>query len=75
MRIDRLKLINFKNLSHLSIDFQPGINLFVGANGSGKTSILEAVSTAVKPFLNLRDIRFEHLKMMGKYSLTNLLHF
>jgi DNA replication and repair protein RecF len=44
MRIDGLYLKNYRNIKHLKIDsFSPGINLFTGRNGSGKTNILEAI--------------------------------
>ncbi|MFT5914126.1 MAG: putative ATP-binding protein involved in virulence [Bacteroidia bacterium] len=47
LKIDKLEVTNFKNYTHLEVDFKEGINLFVGANGSGKTSILEAINIAV----------------------------
>jgi DNA replication and repair protein RecF len=39
-----LRLENFRNFPGLAIDLEPGLNFFSGANGAGKTSILEAVS-------------------------------
>jgi predicted ATP-binding protein involved in virulence len=50
MRIDHLELENFKNFEHLVADFGPGVNLFVGVNGTGKTALLEAVSVAAGSF-------------------------
>ncbi len=43
MRLDRLEVRNLRILS--VVDCQPGagLNVFVGANGSGKSSILEAI--------------------------------
>lgn len=52
MKIDYLKLKNFKNYESLEATFQPGINLLVGVNGSGKTSILEALCVAAGAFFN-----------------------
>lgn len=43
MRIEKLKLVNFRNYSELEIDLKPGINLFIGDNGQGKTNILESI--------------------------------
>jgi len=44
MQIDGLYLRNYRNIKNLKIDsFSPGINLFTGRNGSGKTNILEAI--------------------------------
>ena len=44
MRIQRLATTHFRNLEHEPISFSPGVNLFVGHNGGGKSNILEALS-------------------------------
>lgn len=44
MRIDRLKIRNFKGFESFEIGFDPHFNLLVGDNGSGKTSVLDAIS-------------------------------
>lgn len=43
MRLKKLSLINFKNLSQTDIALSEGINCFVGDNGAGKTNILDAI--------------------------------
>ena len=43
MQIERLKLKNFRNYRELELSPDPGVNLFFGRNGSGKTNLLEAV--------------------------------
>jgi DNA replication and repair protein RecF len=43
MRIQRLQLTNLRSLTSLALDASPEINLVHGANGSGKTSVLEAI--------------------------------
>ncbi len=43
MRITKLNLTGFRNFSHYSLDPICGFNFIVGANGAGKTSILEAI--------------------------------
>ncbi len=43
MFLKKIKLSNFRNFSELDIDFQKGINLITGLNGSGKTNLLESV--------------------------------
>ena len=43
MKIERLKLINYRNYSELDIMLNDGINLFIGDNGQGKTNILESI--------------------------------
>ncbi|MDT0606994.1 DNA replication/repair protein RecF [Croceitalea rosinachiae] len=43
MFLKRLSLVNYKNFSSQNLDFDPTINCFVGANGIGKTNILDAI--------------------------------
>ncbi len=42
MRIESLALENCRRFARLRTEFAPGLNLILGANGSGKTTILEA---------------------------------
>lgn len=43
MIIKSLKLHDFRNYEDLTIKPHPGVNIFFGQNGSGKTNLLEAV--------------------------------
>ena len=43
MQIEELKLKNFRNYRELTLCPHPGVNLFFGRNGSGKTNLLEAI--------------------------------
>ncbi|QLB12371.1 DNA replication and repair protein RecF [Bisgaardia hudsonensis] len=43
MAISRLLIEHFRNLSAVDLEFDPGFNFLVGNNGSGKTSLLEAI--------------------------------
>lgn len=43
MHLTRLHTENFRNLSDVSLDLDPSLNLVFGENGSGKTSLLESV--------------------------------
>ncbi|PHR85744.1 MAG: DNA replication/repair protein RecF [Colwellia sp.] len=43
MSVAKLITKNFRNLDGLSIDFHPQLNFIVGDNGSGKSSLLEAL--------------------------------
>ena len=43
-RLKRLQVSSLRNLKAVSIDLSSHINVFYGENGSGKTSLLEAVS-------------------------------
>jgi DNA replication and repair protein RecF len=43
MWLSQLALVNFRNLAHLRLEPQPGVLLFCGRNGQGKTNLLESV--------------------------------
>jgi DNA replication and repair protein RecF len=43
MTLDSLQLLFFKNYDEASLGFCPGINCFIGDNGSGKTNLLDAI--------------------------------
>lgn len=43
MNIEHLKIRNFRNIENADLRFSPGYNVLVGANGQGKTNVLESV--------------------------------
>ncbi|MET1259933.1 DNA replication/repair protein RecF [Flagellimonas sp. DF-77] len=43
MLLRHLSLVNYKNFESESFDFDPTINCLVGANGVGKTNVLDAI--------------------------------
>lgn len=43
MFLQKLHLINYRNYEEVAIDFNRGINVLVGLNGSGKTNLLDAI--------------------------------
>ncbi|MHB1499569.1 MAG: DNA replication/repair protein RecF [Candidatus Dormibacteria bacterium] len=45
MHISQIRLLNFRVYQQALVDLQPGVNLILGDNGSGKTSLLEAIAT------------------------------
>ena len=64
MKIESLKLKNFRNYELLSLEFDKATNIFYGDNAQGKTNILEAVylSGTTKSHRGSKDkdlIRFE----------------
>lgn len=65
MIIEQVVLKNFRNFASLRLcDLSPRINLFYGANGSGKTNILEAIGLAslaksCRGALDSQMVRFE----------------
>jgi predicted ATP-binding protein involved in virulence len=44
MIVTRLKLANLRAIEAAELRFQPGVNLIVGVNGVGKTTVLHAIS-------------------------------
>lgn len=57
MIIERISIVNFKNIADATLDFSPAINCVVGANGMGKSNLLEAVYylSMTRSFLRLPD--------------------
>ena len=43
MILDSLQLLFFKNYEEANLQFGPGLNCFIGDNGSGKTNLLDAI--------------------------------
>lgn len=43
MRVTRLRLRDFRRFQEAAFEPRPGVNLILGANGAGKTSVLEAL--------------------------------
>ena len=48
MRVKSLNINNLRNITSIQIDLDPCLNFFVGDNGAGKTSILEALAVLSK---------------------------
>ena len=47
MIIKKVQLENYRSHSNITVEFTKGVNLILGKNGRGKTSILEAISTVI----------------------------
>jgi predicted ATP-binding protein involved in virulence len=70
MRIDTIKIENFRLFKEQEFNFQPQFNLIIGQNGSGKTSLLEALAVAlggwahayIKSDTNLRPIQDKEIR-------------
>src|SRR5919204_96015 len=43
MRVERLELIDFRNHEPLTVELPAGVSVLAGANGVGKTNLLEAI--------------------------------
>ena len=63
MRIDKLKVQNFRCFEEATFDFHPQFNLLVGENASGKTTVLDALSVAAGSwFLGLGGHDTRHIR-------------
>ena len=52
MNLTYIKAQNYRCYRNLEINFKPGINLLIGDNASGKTTILELGQTVCNTFLS-----------------------
>lgn len=43
MILQKLSIINYKNISEATLELSPKINCFIGQNGVGKTNVLDAI--------------------------------
>ena len=84
MKLKRLTLTNFRIFEQGTFDFQPGMNLLVGINGTGKSSVLDALRMllslalpeSIAPEERPRPIQFTVDDFtIGRYSLTGELYF
>jgi predicted ATP-binding protein involved in virulence len=50
MRLNNIKINNFRGYKELDFSLNPSFNLIIGDNGSGKTAILEALTVAIGSF-------------------------
>ena len=74
MILQKISIVNYKNIEQETLDFSPHINCFVGKNGQGKTNVLDAVyylsfcksSTNPNDMHNIRHGE-EYFLLQGEY--------
>ena len=73
MKIDKLEILNFKNYETASLNFDRGVNLFVGSNGSGKTALLDAINVALGGFFGEQESKMQRMIELSevRIRLTN----
>jgi len=69
MLIQRLQVNNVRNLGRISLDTFQSINIFFGENGSGKTSLLEAIHFLLMG-RSFRHSQFKPLLRVGEEEST-----
>jgi DNA replication and repair protein RecF len=68
MIIEQLTLRHLRCIGQAELDLAPGINLFCGSNGAGKTSVLEAVHVLATG-RSFRAIQLDTLRQHGQAEL------
>lgn len=78
MYIDRINILNFKNIADATLEFSPRVNCFSGLNGMGKSNLLEAIHylSFARSFSGVSDsalIRHDQDMMMvqGHYQMNS----
>lgn len=57
MHFKRTEIQNFKSIEKTSLNFSSGVNLLIGDNGVGKTTVLEALALSVQTYFSrMNDI-------------------
>ena len=57
--IKRVIIKNYKGLRQAEIEFSPDLNILVGNNETGKSTVLEAINLALTRQLNRRPAAYE----------------
>lgn len=74
MYLSNIHIENFKGIKNADIDFGRSVNLIIGDNGTGKTSVLEAISVALGGFLSgidgVNTIHFSKDEIRRENQLT-----
>ena len=64
MRISKLTLTNVRAIEHAELTFRRGMNLLVGLNGLGKTTVLNALCNMIAPVLShVNEMRIDGGKL------------
>ena len=62
MYLEKIHIKNYKVIEELDIDLKPGVNLLIGDNGTGKTSVLEGIAVALGGmFVNVTGVSTKNI--------------
>ena len=62
MYLEKVHLQNYKAIEELDIDLKPGVNLLIGDNGAGKTSVLEGIAVGLGGmFVNVAGVSTKNI--------------
>lgn len=68
LKLNKLTLNNFMCVEHAELDFNNGVNLIVGSNGQGKSTVLQAVALCLLE--DKRSDRYQEFIMLGKENCS-----
>lgn len=72
MHVEKLRMQNFRGFKDVTIDFPSNLAVFIGVNGSGKSSIIDCLDNLfLKLISHLLDIGIMNVKHSGVYGLDN----
>ncbi|MDR1135793.1 MAG: ATP-binding protein [Clostridiales Family XIII bacterium] len=72
MAINRVEIKDFLVFKgEFTMDFCPGVNVFIGSNGTGKTTLLKTLYGGCKgrPFLNVNDVSYNKYDKDDRFDL------
>jgi DNA replication and repair protein RecF len=73
MYLERVLCRNFRNFEELMIDLNPNLNIFLGANGQGKTNFLESIYLMATANSHRSSITSEMIGWKKEKALVQLL--
>jgi predicted ATP-binding protein involved in virulence len=71
MKLRKLEIQNFKGVGHAIFNLSDHLNLFVGLNGSGKSTILDAIVISLSWLVNRIQKDNSNGKVIGESNIKN----
>lgn len=73
MYFERTEIQNFKGVEKMKLEFSSGVNLLIGNNGVGKTTLLEALALSMQNYFNrMNGITKKSIKKNDVHFTSNL---
>ena len=73
MYFERTEIQNFKGIEKMNLEFSSGVNLLIGNNGVGKTTVLEALALSIQTYFSrINDIAKKSIKKDDVHFTSNL---